>query len=59
MGSYTCDKEHMIWLRDQMKYYVRDAAVLYTTDGGGVGYLKCTVPGVYATVDFGKLIIFH
>ncbi|KAI5729804.1 hypothetical protein M8J76_006816 [Diaphorina citri] len=53
MGSYTCDKEHMIWLRDQMKYYVRDAAVLYTTDGAGVGYLKCTVPGVYATVDFG------
>ncbi|KAL1456741.1 hypothetical protein WDU94_001445 [Cyamophila willieti] len=44
----------MIWLRDQTKYYVRDAAVLYTTDGAGTGFLKCTVPGVYATVDFGS-----
>uniref|UniRef100_A0A8D8LJF2 Beta-galactosidase n=1 Tax=Cacopsylla melanoneura TaxID=428564 RepID=A0A8D8LJF2_9HEMI len=53
-GSYTCDKNHMIWLRDQIKYYVRDNAVLYTTDGAGTGFLKCTVPGVYATVDFGS-----
>lgn len=52
-GSYTCDKEHMVWLRDLMKEYVEDAAILYSTDGGSTEFLKCVVPGVYATVDFG------
>ncbi|KAK3907589.1 Beta-galactosidase, partial [Frankliniella fusca] len=54
-GSYpACDRQHLTWLRDQFRAHVRDAAVLYTTDGAGDGYLKCgKIPGVYATVDFG------
>lgn len=54
-GSYpACDRQYLTWLRDQFRGHVRDAAVLYTTDGAGDGYLKCgKIPGVYATVDFG------
>jgi hypothetical protein len=33
---------------------VSDAAVLYSTDGAGLSYLRCgKIEGVYATVDFG------
>jgi beta-galactosidase len=41
---------------------VGDAAVLYSTDGAGLSYLRCgKIEGVYATVDFGtgkKLFFF-
>ncbi|XP_069677601.1 beta-galactosidase-like [Periplaneta americana] len=55
-GSYeACDKNYTAQLRDIVSSFVNDAAVLYTTDGGAVGYLRCgKVPGVYATVDFGS-----
>ncbi|PSN30941.1 hypothetical protein C0J52_24075, partial [Blattella germanica] len=54
-GSYSaCDTNHTAHLRDVIKNLVGDAAVLYTTDGAGTGYLRCgKVPNVYATVDFG------
>lgn len=46
--------EHKIWLRDLMKSHVKDAAVLFTTDGGADYFLQCgVIPNVYATVDFG------
>ena len=46
--------EHKIWLRDEMRKHVRDAAVLFTTDGGSEYFLRCGhIPAVYATVDFG------
>lgn len=54
-GSFSaCDLKYMEWLRDLFYKYVGNAAVLYTTDGSYNFFLRCgTVPGVYATVDFG------
>ncbi|XP_063239683.1 beta-galactosidase isoform X2 [Bacillus rossius redtenbacheri] len=54
-GSFgACDRNHTAWLRDLLLSYVGDDAVLFTTDGAGVGYLKCgAIDGVYSTVDFG------
>jgi len=38
-----------------MQSFVGTAAVLYTTDGNNVGFLRCgKIPNVYATIDFGK-----
>uniref|UniRef100_A0A8D8YX67 Beta-galactosidase n=1 Tax=Cacopsylla melanoneura TaxID=428564 RepID=A0A8D8YX67_9HEMI len=48
----NCDPEHAIWLRDLLRSYVKDNAVLYSTDGAFEDFLACTVDGVYATVDF-------
>lgn len=47
-----CDPRHAVWLRDLLLSYVGDKAVLYSTDGGFEDYLRCTVDGVYPTVDF-------
>ncbi|KAK6644429.1 hypothetical protein RUM43_000696 [Polyplax serrata] len=53
-GSYSCDYNHTIWLRDLFKKHVKDDAVLFTTDGASYDLLKCgKIPDVYATVDFG------
>ena len=54
-GSYyACDGFYTAHLRDVIKSVVGTAALLYSTDGGGIGYLKCgKVAEVYATVDFG------
>ncbi|KAJ9591361.1 hypothetical protein L9F63_002119, partial [Diploptera punctata] len=54
-GSYfACDREYTAHIRDTIKSFVESNAVLYTTDGGGTGYLRCgKIPDVYATVDFG------
>lgn len=55
-GSYACDRDYMLWLRDLYKSYVGYKALLYTTDGCGYSYLACgSIPEVYATVDFGVL----
>ena len=44
--------QYRIWLRDEMKKHVRDAAVLFTTDPPED--IKCgRIPEVYATIDFG------
>jgi hypothetical protein len=54
-GSYkACNSNYQIWLRDVFKRIVGNAAILYTTDGAAVSYLRCgKIEGVYATVDFG------
>lgn len=52
---YTCDHDYMAHLRDKAREHLGPRALLYTTDGGADGFLKCgTVPGAYATVDFGN-----
>ena len=44
----------MAHLRDMAKKLLGDDVVLFTTDGSGLGFLKCgAIDGVYATVDFG------
>lgn len=62
-GSYpSCDFNYTGHMRDLVRNGVGPNAVLFTTDGDGVGYLKCgKIPEVYSTVDFGSgqiLIIF-
>lgn len=49
-----CDRNYTTFLRDLFRSYVGEEFVLFTVDGGGLGYLKCGfIPGVYPTVDFG------
>ncbi|XP_055060392.2 beta-galactosidase [Misgurnus anguillicaudatus] len=54
-GSYfACDYNYMRHLAKLFRSYLGDEVVLFTTDGAGVGYLKCgSIQSVYATVDFG------
>ncbi|XP_071517532.1 beta-galactosidase-like [Panulirus ornatus] len=54
-GSYpACDFAYTSHMRNLVRKGLGDNVVLFTTDGGGVGYLKCgKIPGVYSTVDFG------
>lgn len=54
-GSYdACDKVYMKSLVQTARSILGDHTVIYTTDGFTENYLKCgTVPGVFATVDFG------
>ncbi|XP_076620874.1 beta-galactosidase [Colletes latitarsis] len=53
-GSYACDTEYMDRLRYIMKRKIGSKALLYTTDGNSPNMLRCgSVPGAYATVDFG------
>ncbi|XP_072526060.1 beta-galactosidase [Salminus brasiliensis] len=54
-GSYfACDFDYLRHLIKLYRSYLGDEVVLFTTDGAGVGYLKCgSIQGVYATVDFG------
>ena len=54
-GSYSaCDAAYMSHLKDKFRQYLGPNVVLFTTDGAGLGFLKCGyTPGLYATVDFG------
>lgn len=54
-GSYfACDFNYLRHLTQLFRSYLGDKVVLFTTDGAGVGYLKCgSIQGLYATVDFG------
>ncbi|XP_023123854.2 beta-galactosidase [Amphiprion ocellaris] len=54
-GSYfACDYNYMRYLSKLFRSHLGDEVVLFTTDGAGVGYLKCgSIQGLYATVDFG------
>lgn len=46
-GSYACDKEYTGFIRDLMRFHLGENLVLFTTDGGNDGMLKCgSVPGV-------------
>ncbi|KAK4298222.1 hypothetical protein Pmani_029407 [Petrolisthes manimaculis] len=55
-GSYpSCDFSYTGHMRDLVRNGVGLNAVLFTTDGDGVGFLKCgKIPEVYSTVDFGS-----
>lgn len=52
-GSYyACDRNYMLWLKNETLKYVGDDAVLFTNDGPSqVGCGK--IEGVLATLDFG------
>ncbi|KAM9857244.1 beta-galactosidase [Aulostomus maculatus] len=54
-GSYfACDYNYMRHLTKLFRSYLGDEVVLFTTDGAGLGFLKCgAIQGLYATVDFG------
>jgi len=54
-GSFGCDLDYKIHLRDKVQQYFGKDHVLYTTDGGfSEQMVKCgSVEGAYATVDFG------
>lgn len=54
-GSYfACDYNYLRHLIQLFRSYLGEEVVLFTTDGAGVGYLKCgSIQGLYATVDFG------
>ncbi|RWS14246.1 hypothetical protein B4U79_11153 [Dinothrombium tinctorium] len=54
-GSYqACDFAYTSFLRDYVKSFVGDSAVLFTTDGNADKYLMCgKVDRVLATIDFG------
>uniref|UniRef100_A0A1A7WEN0 Beta-galactosidase n=1 Tax=Iconisemion striatum TaxID=60296 RepID=A0A1A7WEN0_9TELE len=54
-GSYfACDYNYMRHLTQLFRSHLGDEVVLFTTDGGGMNYLKCgSLQGLYATVDFG------
>lgn len=54
-GSYfACDFNYMRHLTKLFRSYLGDDVVLFTTDGAGIGYLKCgSIQDLYATVDFG------
>ncbi|KAI3353143.1 hypothetical protein L3Q82_019697 [Scortum barcoo] len=56
-GSYfacACDYNYMRHLSKLFRTHLGEEVVLFTTDGAGLGYLKCgSIQGLYATVDFG------
>uniref|UniRef100_A0A8C6U5W3 Beta-galactosidase n=1 Tax=Neogobius melanostomus TaxID=47308 RepID=A0A8C6U5W3_9GOBI len=54
-GSYfACDYNYLRHLTQLFRSHLGDEVVLFTTDGGSVGYLKCgAIQELYATVDFG------
>ncbi|KAI4880206.1 hypothetical protein NFI96_020531 [Prochilodus magdalenae] len=54
-GSYyTCDFDYYRHLVQLFRYHLGEEVVLFTTDGGSLGYLKCgAMQGLYTTVDFG------
>ncbi|KAI5610085.1 beta-galactosidase isoform X1 [Silurus asotus] len=54
-GSYfACDFDYLRHLVKLFRSHLGDDVVLFSTDGAGLGYLKCgALQGVYATVDFG------
>ncbi|KAM7419335.1 hypothetical protein PAMA_016449 [Pampus argenteus] len=54
-GSYfACDYNYLRHLSKLFRSYLGEEVVLFTTDGAGLGYLKCgSIQNLYATVDFG------
>lgn len=54
-GSYfACDFNYLRHLTRLFRRHLGSEVVLFSTDGGGLAYLKCgTIQDLYATVDFG------
>ncbi|KAJ8288218.1 hypothetical protein COCON_G00008770 [Conger conger] len=54
-GSYfACDYNYLRHLTQLFRSHLGPEVVLFTTDGAGLGYLRCgALQGLYATVDFG------
>nr|XP_033479047.1 beta-galactosidase [Epinephelus lanceolatus] len=54
-GSYfACDYNYLRHLTKLFRSHLGEDVVLFTTDGAGLGYLKCgSIQALYATVDFG------
>ncbi|XP_040892009.1 beta-galactosidase [Toxotes jaculatrix] len=54
-GSYfACDYNYLRHLTKLFRSHLGEEVVLFTTDGAGLGYLKCgSIQDLYATVDFG------
>lgn len=54
-GSYpACDHAYLHWLYNETVKYTGYDVVIYTTDGGSAGFLKCgAIEEAYAAVDFG------
>lgn len=54
-GSYpSCDYAYTAHLRSLYRKAFGDSVLLFTTDGDGVGYLKCgKIQDVFSTIDFG------
>ncbi|XP_036394746.1 beta-galactosidase [Megalops cyprinoides] len=54
-GSYfACDYNYLRHLSQLFRSHLGQEVVLFTTDGAGLGYLRCgALQGLYATVDFG------
>lgn len=51
-GSFACDRNYSIWLRDETQKHVGDKALLFTNDGPE--QTKCgKIENVFATLDFG------
>ncbi|XP_031630054.1 beta-galactosidase-like isoform X2 [Contarinia nasturtii] len=52
-GSFACDRNYSLWLRDETLSFVGDKAVLFTNDGPS--QLPCgKIDNVLATLDFGS-----
>lgn len=52
-GSFGCDKNYTIFVRDLIRRNLGPDVILITTDGSGERNLECgTIPGVYPTGNF-------
>ncbi|XP_001603160.1 beta-galactosidase [Nasonia vitripennis] len=52
---YACDDQYKSKMYEIFHRHVKNDAVLFTTDGSARSMLKCgSIPGVYATIDFGN-----
>lgn len=50
----ACDKRYLTWLRDETLKYVKDSAVLFTTDIPNESIHCGKINNVFATIDFGS-----
>lgn len=48
-----CDIHHAMWLRDLIRSYIHNSAILYSIDPPYQRLMKCVIDGVYPTVNFG------
>lgn len=52
-GSYKCETEYRLWIRNETQRHVNDKAVLFTNDGPY--QVACgKIENVLATLDFGS-----